>query len=207
MTVHPVAGNIFTNGKWEICLPTSSSVEVLVTGVGETKPSWRALLGLKGEFESEVRFEKLQISVQTDGFDDMKSKIDGEYLALPKCGGACGSMHKRQGNGVDEMYFFLDSGRCTLGDDDTFVFSVDKHRTSYGESRDIVLRIDGKSQFRPEFQSKNAGDRKSQSLQATVNGSWIVVTDASLQPVLHETEEKSFDFAHASQDFTHCVIE
>jgi hypothetical protein len=75
--------------KQEICLPTSSSVEVLVKGVGETKPSWRALLGLKGEYESEVRFEKLQISVQTDGFDDIKSKIDGEYLALPKCGGAC----------------------------------------------------------------------------------------------------------------------
>lgn len=189
MAVQPVAGNIFTNGTWEICLPTSSSVEVLVKGVGETKPSWRALLGLKGEYDSEVRFEKLQISVQTDGFDDIKSKIDGEYLALPKCGGACGSMHKRQGDGVDGMYFFLDSGRCTLGDDDTFVFSANKHRTSYGESRDIVLRIDKKSHFRPEFQSKHEADRKSQSLQATVNGSWIVVSDASLQPVLHEIEE------------------
>ncbi len=161
----------------------------MVKGVGETKPSWRALLGLKGEYDSEVRFEKLQISVQTDGFDDIKSKIDGEYLALPKCGGACGSMHKRQGDGVDGMYFFLDSGRCTLGDDDTFVFSANKHRTSYGESRDIVLRIDKKSHFRPEFQSKHEADRKSQSLQATVNGSWIVVSDASLQPVLHEIEE------------------
>jgi len=191
MRVQPVEDRIFTNGQWEVCLPTASSVELMIEGVGDTAASWRARLGLKGEYENEVRFEKLRISIQADDCNELKSKIDGVYISLPKCGGACGSLHKRQMDGssdsiagASEMYFFLDSGRCTLGDDDTFVFSLDKHRTSYGEFRDILLKIDSEAKYRPEFQTENTSTQQSQRFRAIIPGSWVDINGAALQPVL-----------------------
>ena len=198
MRVNPdVKGQLFTNGLWKVCVPTTSRVELTILGVGQKLASWRARLGLKGSYESEVRYEKLQISVHADDFDELKSMIDGEYVSLPKCGGACGSLHKRQQDGSRsvsaagcEMFFFLESGRCSLGDDDTYVFSPDKDRTSYGQFREISLKIDPKLNYRPEFQRESESSEPSRTLQALVEGSWVEVIDASLKPVLDTAGNK-----------------
>lgn len=190
---------LFTSGRWEVCLPKTSSVDLIIEGIGNEVSSWRSMLGLKGGYESEVRYEKLKISVQGDGYDTLKMKIDGEYALLPKCGGACGSLHKRQQVNIrassesvaSDVFFFLESGRRTVGDDDSFVFAHDKQRTAYGEYRDIIAQIDPAMNYRTDFNVGEGGsDQHAQSkrVRALIPGDWVELNNASLQFVSDKAE-------------------
>lgn len=131
------------SGIWEVCVPHPKDVKVIVQQEGDrTIPSWRNRLGLTGEYETEFQFESLRITLDSDDLP-LKEKIDGVYRAIPKCGGACGSLRvKTGGNAASSMYFFLESGRKTLPEDDRYIFSPFCHRTRYQEYRESPLVLD-----------------------------------------------------------------
>jgi hypothetical protein len=193
MRVQPVDGNVLMNGNWEVCLPTSSQIELTIEGVGAKLPSWRSRLGLKGPYESELRFEKLKISVETNDCAELKDAIDGQYESLLKCGAPCGSLHKRCGDESEaassDMYFFLESGRYTVGDDDTFVFSPEKHRTSYNEYKNVVAKVCKEANYRPEIESE-CNDQP-RTIRAITQGSWVVLKGALLRPASSAREMQS----------------
>jgi hypothetical protein len=162
-------------GVWELCLPISSPVELSIRGTGDLVDSWRSKLGLQGRFAEEKRFDMLDISLV--GCEQyLKTKIDGLYSLLPKCGTACGALYARRCD--DEiLYFFLESGRCTVAESDAFVFAKTKHRTSYGEYRDVILKLDPTEGFRPIH---NQGDQSSWRVRALTPGRWVSTTGVSL---------------------------
>lgn len=146
------------DGEWELCLPIKSAITLCVEGVGKIVPSWCNLLGLKGEFENEFQFETLRVNLESDNTEsvssDLRLRIEGEYKILPKCGGACGSLRKKESkNGEDDTFFFLSSGRKTLPTDDAYIFASSCHRTSSGEYRETFLEIDPELEYRPLFRT------------------------------------------------------
>jgi hypothetical protein len=193
LRVQPVDGNVLMNGNWELCLPTLSQIELAIEGVGAKLPSWRSRLGLKGNYETELRFEKVKISVLSNDCTELKAAINGQYESLLKCGAPCGSLHKRCADESDTapMYFFLESGRYTVGDDDTFIFSRDKHRMGYNENRDIVAKVCKETNYRPEFQHESECDDQPRTIHAVIPGSWVVVKGASLRPASNAQEVQS----------------
>jgi site-specific DNA-cytosine methylase len=131
-----------TDGYWEICGPVNVLVSLTIEGVGQQIPSWRNRLGLGGDFANECQFERLKITMDESVNCDrvLKNTVDGIYKVLPKSGTACGSlMKKKNGSDDDPLYVFLESGRKTLPQGDTFIFSNTCHRTSYGEYRHVYL--------------------------------------------------------------------
>jgi len=181
----------FLRGEWEICLPIDTEVEVTVEGVGERVESWESKLGLKGRFEGLERHEKLEISLDASAPASLKHAVEGCYKLLPKCGAACGSLHKREssvGNETDaQMFFFLESGRRKLPTDDAFVFSQNKHRTSYGEYRPIELQME--ENYRPSAPSKEVEkeDGRIQKRTGIIPGKWTKVENASATAVTAAT--------------------
>lgn len=174
MCLNPNIAKSFVDGKWEICLPQKTSVVLSIKGVGELVDSWRAKLGILGDFENEKRFSTLEIKIVDTVQPSVRDAIEGEYRLLPKCGGACGSMHTRMmpptsKSSIESTFFFLQSGRCNTGDEDGFVFSNSKHRTKYGEYRDLILLIDPTEYFRPEIKEGHVAERL---VKAFVPGLW-----------------------------------
>jgi site-specific DNA-cytosine methylase len=175
----------FTVGSWQLCLPEVVSVNLMIEGQG-TMDSWRRRLGLEGMFATETRYETLRISLETEGHDQLKAQIDGEYRILPKCGTSCGSLMKREKKTVttlgsvsenNETFFFIESGRYSLPDDDAYVFARTSHRIAYGEYRELLLQIDPAVKYRP---IRGSVDNVSQSLSALVPGKWVSAVGASL---------------------------
>jgi hypothetical protein len=171
----PSAPLSLLDGKWEICLPVVAAVDLLITGVGNRVPSWRSNLGLKGDFQNESRYEKLKISVKSTGHEELSDLISGEYRILPRCGGACGSLHKRvrplsPTGDADDMFFFLESGRRTLASEDFFVFSTNASRTEYGEYREVALRVN--PGYRPWVQGQPQSQQEDCLVKAYVPGQW-----------------------------------
>lgn len=180
---HPVARMYSTNstlidGTWQVCLPQEIPLKLQIRGyLGKTVESWRQRMGLQGSFLSEVQYECVEISVLSQNC----LGIDGIYQALPKCGGACGTMHKRirYNDSDDELFFFLESGRRSLPDGDNFVIAPTCHRTCDGEYRETLIRLD--PSYRPTF-FQDADDNnicvtvpaRSQDWR-TLSGSTIVV--------------------------------
>ena len=80
---------------------------------------------------------------------DMVAAIAGKYRLLRKCGGACGSLHKRQKAPAkttakakkdsaadaddDDMYLFIDPDRTGPAEEDGYVFSSSHRRLQLGE--------------------------------------------------------------------------
>ena len=169
------------NGTWELCLPTTSVVQLSIEKAGtEVKDSWRKRLGLEGEFESEYEFEDLKVTVESSDprLADAKLAIDGTYRLLPKCGGACGSLRKKT-DGDSEMFFFIESKQMTLPTEDAYVFATTCHRTSYGEYRDIVLGVDPKEVYRPIHSIPL--ECYKDSVRALVWGQWIPLPEAAIK--------------------------
>jgi len=181
----------FLRGEWEVCLPTGISVEVTIEGKGARVGSWQTMLGLKSDVGAQQRFEKLSVSLDDGAPSSLKSSVEGTYQLLPNCGTAAGSLHKRiasSGSPSSDMYFFLDSGRCTLPSEDGFVFSQFKHRTSYGEHRPVELLVD--PSFSINVQPLKEGNEDVdifRKVKATIPGKWIKIEDAKAETTTIET--------------------
>jgi hypothetical protein len=173
----------FLTGSWELCLPQTSSVNLKIQGHGKID-SWRRRLGLEGQFASETRYEKLsisvEISVESEDCEDWKAKIDGDYRLLPKCAAACGSLMKKEKQPSnkddieDDLFFFLESGRYTLPEDDAFIFSPTSHRAAYGEYREVFMKIDPKKKYRPIIESSDRElEEGTRIVPAIIPGKWV----------------------------------
>ncbi|KAL3913212.1 MAG: hypothetical protein SGILL_006580, partial [Bacillariaceae sp.] len=164
-----------------------------IEGVGDTVPSWRSRLGLKGAFESECQYETLRVTLKDKpsqvGDQVGLERINGDYRLLPNCGGACGSLMKKISKCADstekEMFFFLESGGKTLPNKDAFVFA-DSCRTSHGEFRDVCLQIDPALGYRPLVPNGDFTDYKVE-LPAFVKSNWLAAENAALKPS-HESQ-------------------
>jgi SNF2-related domain len=188
MSVSPAADGTFSMliGQWKICLPIQRNFQVSVTGMGKLVPSWRNRLGLKGGFEKETEYETIRLCTETSDPQisvDFKSKIDGDYILLPKCGGACGSLRKRisdVGNDEDAMYFYLSSSRSTLSCDDSYVISKSFHRTDYNEYREIYLELD--KDYSPMYFDSNPTNNQI-IVPCSSNGCWLPIENATVSEV------------------------
>ena len=182
------------NGMWEVCLPSSKNVEVIIEGVGERVESWEAKIGLKGGFENTRRYDRLKITVE--GNSAVANLVNGTYKLLPKCGGACGTLHKmvcEDGSSGNDMFFFLESGRCSLADNDSFVFSPYKHRTSYDEYREVCLSLE--EGFRPSApnDSEKTKQNNEQRVKGFAPGCWERVNGAQIVAVKDSSKVSSLD--------------
>jgi len=195
---HPVARMVLgknaksltTGSNWEVCLPTTRSFQIHITGQGSLVDTYQAKLGLVGKWENTKRHSQLSIEVE-GGDGDEPPDIAGNYTALGKCGTACSSLHKRDGDESTPLWFFLESGRCTMAKDDQFIFSTSKHRTSYGDYREAIATVH--VDYRPD------GKEGKQSYALSVHGTWVtrknalLVSLASQYPSTISTPASSID--------------
>ncbi|KAJ7066529.1 hypothetical protein C8F01DRAFT_1123601 [Mycena amicta] len=135
-------------GSWEISLPKTTSVSVLIQGAGELVPSWEMRLGLTGdEFKDKKVVSQLKVTVPADAVGKFDRDISGVYTLLDRCGTANGALHKKvpmedEAN-LPPLFLLMHPNR-TSDDDDCFVFSISRRRYEYGESRPLVALLDPK---------------------------------------------------------------
>lgn len=177
-----------TDGVWEVCLPVTTEIPITITNTGVSVPSWRKRLGLKGRFEDEMESEKLRITIDSDSEEtsDLKANVDGCYRLLPDCGGACGSLRKKEDCSGKDMFFFLSAGRASLAKDNCYVLSPTCHRTSYGEFRSISLHIE--SDFSP-ISPYGSVARSSKTVNAFVHGKWVPLENATTKTSVNDRME------------------
>ena len=177
MSVH---GPDLLQGSWEFCMPVTSNFKVTIAGKGTKTRSWESKLGLQvPRLANKEVWNTLQVSVQPEYAERLKLldlDINGDYNLLQDCGTASGSLHKKEKKAKSEarLYLFLDPDRIHQTTFDHFVFSTDKHRMDYGESRYTVARID--NDWRP---SSNNGD---ETVSCSSYGRWIACKGAILAP-------------------------
>ena len=156
------------SGTWELRLPVQDRIEIQIQGAGERVETWGQRLGLIGT--NQHRHSRVSIRVKTAGFRQLKASIEGTYRLLPRCGTACGSLHRKEG--PETMFFFLESGRSTSPEDDCFVFSPSVHRTAYREYRDVLLRVDPSARYTPN-RNDTDDDEQPTSVACFVPGRWV----------------------------------
>ena len=171
------------SGVWEICLPCDIDLDVTVAGVGDMVDSWEVRMGLKGRFIGTKRFSSLEVKVAEGDVAKLGEDISGTYDLLPKCGTACGSLHKRREGPL--MFFFLESGRCTTPKNDSFVFTNNKRRLAYGEDRGVVASLH--PSWRPTLKPKG---KLPDTVSCAVNGTWM--TTAASLTVIDDANATSF---------------
>ena len=134
------------NGRWEVALPQTTSVEISIKGSGDLVPSWESKLGLQDpKFLEATVFSQLEVSVPSDDISRFDRDITGTYVLLDKCGTANNALHKKVATKEDAtlppLFLFLDPTRSGPPTDDAFVFSTTIRRLEYRESRPIFARL------------------------------------------------------------------
>lgn len=152
-------GSLFA-GEWDIALPATIPVDVMVKGVGDLVPSWEAKLGLQGsEFVGKTVYSKLEVTVPDESLEHFDRSIAGVYTLLDKCGTANSALHRKAADEKDAqippLYMLLDPSRCSKPEDDSFVFATSIQRYEYGQARPITAKL--QSSWR---QSDKAGEQK-----------------------------------------------
>lgn len=175
----PKANNLL-EGPWEVRLPLTTSIPIIIEGGGSLARSWESLLGLQApRFAAKKVWPMLRITVDTNFSERLRLDIAGDYELLQQCGGASGSLHKRlpnQSKNRAPLYLFLDVEPIGNPKDDRFIFSADIQRVNCREARDVVARVN--SSWRP---SNVEGP---ETIDCDVEGQWIPI-DAVLQAFEH----------------------
>ncbi|KAJ3042658.1 hypothetical protein HDV00_006937 [Rhizophlyctis rosea] len=186
-----VSGESLLDGVWEICLPTSKSFKVTVTGEGELVPSWEARLGLtEDQYKGKKWWSTLRIlGVPGEAKSYLDREIAGTYDLFEKCGTAMGALHKKRGTKEDEgqrpLFFFLEPTRCEETDQDPFVFSTSIRRIGYEDERMIVASLD--PSWRPN------DDKGPKQVNCHVKGKWLPCPAVKVSPA--EIDLKATDAA------------
>jgi hypothetical protein len=141
----PCEGSLL-NGRWEVALPQTTSVEISITGAREQVPSWESKLGLQDpKFLGSAVFSQLEVSVPREDVVHFDRDISGTYVLLDKCGTANNALHKKvateQDAALPPLFLLLDPTRSGQPSDDAFVFSTTIRRLEYRESRPIFARL------------------------------------------------------------------
>ncbi|KAI9744010.1 MAG: hypothetical protein M1818_002744 [Claussenomyces sp. TS43310] len=137
-------GNDLLKGAWEICTMQTFAFDAQISGVGDLIKSFVASRGLADFIDTET-FQAYSISVDDeDSIKRLDIDIRGIYEALPNCGGALGSLHRRQDDtkSAARMFFFLDPHPINHPTQDFFVFSHEKSRLRHDEARQTIARVD-----------------------------------------------------------------
>ena len=134
------------NGRWEVALPQTTSVEISIKGVGEQVPSWESKLGLQDpKFLESTVFSQLEVSVPREDVVHFDRDIDGTYVLLDRCGTANNALHKKVATkgetDLPPLFLFLNPTRSGQPSDDPFVFSTTIRRLEYRETRPIFARL------------------------------------------------------------------
>jgi hypothetical protein len=134
------------NGRWEVALPQTISVEISINGAGELVPSWESKLGLQDpKFLETTVFSQLEVSVPREDVVHFDRDITGTYVLLDKCGTANNALHKKVATEEDAalppLFLLLDPTRSGRPTDDAFVFSTTIRRLEYREARPIFARL------------------------------------------------------------------
>ena len=195
LITRPGAQTLF-DGVWEVCLPRKFRFNIDLTFHGDQRESWCARLGLIDKKDEKV-WTSVTVTVPPKAAARLDLDISGEYKWLEKCGGACGSLHKRispvtndnyrHSHTTRNLFFFLDPDKIGPAHDDSFVFATSYSRLRMDEMRDIFVRLDENFRIKGSVQRVTVG--------ATAIGSWIP-TRARLEEVLHPAFTKRLDAAH-----------
>ena len=165
--------NFLIEGTWQLLLPIETMIPTTITYRGEKLKSWRNRLGLKGTFEQEYDYETIDVSLDCDDQSELKTIVEGSYDALQKCGTACGLLRKKRSTSPSSpnVFMFLESGRISRPEEDSMVFSYDKHRTEYKEFREILLKVDPNEYYR----TFHVGDDEAESSKINLVevGKWV----------------------------------
>mmetsp|Transcript_13824 Transcript_13824/g.25733 ORF Transcript_13824/g.25733 Transcript_13824/m.25733 type:complete len:2142 (+) Transcript_13824:104-6529(+) len=155
------------DGHWQVRLPVTRRFTATVTGEGEKVEAWQAQLGLQGECASRRRFSRLVLHVPSTAPDDISCAVAGTYALLDKCGGAAGTLHKRESAGRP-TWLFLDPDSVGESRNDSLVVAHTMHRLAFGEVRGELLR------FHPGWRPADPSfvQRGSQEVQCWVDGQW-----------------------------------
>lgn len=146
-TVRTGALGALLDGQWEVRVPRRIRLPALITGVGYLMPSWRSRLGLAHrKYKNERVWSKINLRFRGRSKNDMVSLLEGTYKALPFCGTANGSLHKKEmhsrtDNGRQAVFLFLDPARTGPPESDVFVIANDHIRLSSGEYRGELAQI------------------------------------------------------------------
>lgn len=168
-------GNDLLVGNWQFCIPTITSFNITLEGAGVPARSWESKLGLQEDkFAQKKVWPKIRVTVDSEDLQYLDLDVSGEYEWLENCGMASGSLHKRKAEHDPPLFLFLDPTRLGNPVNDCFVFSTDRRRLNYGESRQIIAQLN--SSWRP------SAVKGAQSIKCQAFGLWVDC-HASLQPV------------------------
>ena len=179
MQRQPVRPRDILTGSWEIRLPISHTFSISITPQGILTDSWEKKLGLQG---SKFIEKQVYTSLHVGDISDLSAKsildheICGDYDLLENCGTACSSLHRKRptadGRDTPSFYLFLDADRNGPPDQDSFVFSTEKHRLEYGETRYVAATID--NNWRPPYKNSNpkADIPVSPEVHCNISGRW-----------------------------------
>lgn len=172
--------NSLLKGSWEVRIPLTTSVRIIIEGRGGLTRSWEARLGLQApEFADKKVWTVLQVAIHTDLSARLHLDIAGEYELLQQCGGASGSLHRRVSDRSEDkppLYLFLDVEPIGNPKDDRFVFSTGIQRINCREAANVIASVE--SSWRP---SSVEGPK---AVDCDVDGQWVHI-DAILQAFQH----------------------
>ena len=167
-------------GVWEIRIPTSLTFLLAVEGKEPLVPSWRSRLGLVS-YKDERVWSRLRISYVHAISEQCNVDIIGDYILLPECGTACGSLHRRASNDSTKgLFLLLDPDQIGDTSKDAFVFTSDIRRLVNGEVRHINASIGplhdpSKRNTRDGMDKPNwrpSGDNNRKEVECTVHEQW-----------------------------------
>ena len=166
-------------GSWEIRLPISQTLPILVTPQGELTDSWEKKLGLQGEaLVDKQDCTSLHIDRSSDTAAELLLDHDicGDYDLLENCGTACSSLHikRKAPDSHDEpsLFLFLDVNRNGAPEHDSYVFSTDMHRLEFGESRHVTATVDNTWRAPSKGSDSGVDFPVSSQVNCTVSSRW-----------------------------------
>jgi site-specific DNA-cytosine methylase len=132
------------NGEWKT--PRFEGIQLSIKPLAnnaEWTPAWETRLGIQRERFRGVEVPNKQVvhvlSSPSRAAKIVTSALEGEYLLLPHCGGASGSLHVRHEH--PPMFFYRDPEQLKNAIYDRYVFAETHHRLGYKETRIIHAKV------------------------------------------------------------------
>jgi hypothetical protein len=155
--------------EWKVRLPHYKSSQIRISDSSEQVRSWRNRLGLQHYKE-----ETVPSSLKIHSNDHNLAAVMGVYEHLPYCGTACNSLYRKTTKD-EHLFLFLDPDLIGNPNQDTFIFSRDIGRKSFGDGRIILACMD--ATWRPWLTKHESA----YTVNVTTSDAWVPAT-IKLQP-------------------------
>jgi hypothetical protein len=168
-------GADIVKGLWQFWLPKVYKFDATIQGCGALTRSFENVHGI-GKFADTEVWEQYSISVPSEASRRLDVDIGGTYKLLQDCGTALGSLHiqTKTAESSAPLFLFLDPDRIHHPKDDNFVFSSDKRRLNYRESRSAIARVD--ASWRPQKLEKAGENCLDGEAEYRIDGAKKLVT-------------------------------